>query len=86
MGIHVIAGPYAILRLIQDVDGHDISLNRKYGASRRFDLVRILADHLVAGEDDVLLPGTPLSPEPSSVRSFSCSLSLKQFLCPSDAN
>ena len=62
-------------------DGFSISLNRKYGASRRFDLVRILADHLVAEEEDVLLPGTHSR---TSRQKFQRAFA-QEFLCPSDA-
>ena len=62
-------------------NGFSISLNRKYGASRRFDLVRILADHFVAGEEDVLLPGTSSR---TSRQKFQRAFA-QEFLCPSDA-
>ena len=75
-------GPFiAGFRDTSESDRFNISLNRKYGASRRFDLVRILADHLVTGEDDVLLPGTRSR---TSRQKFQRAFA-QEFLCPSDA-
>ena len=62
-------------------DNFHISLNRKYRTSRRFDLVRLLADHLVTTEEDRLLPGTRSK---TSRQKFQRAFA-QEFLCPFDA-
>ncbi len=74
-------GPYlAGFRETSDSDRFSVSLNRRYSTSRRFDLIRILADHLVTGEEDVLLPGTNSK---TSRQKFQRAFA-QEFLCPSD--
>ena len=58
-----------------------VSLNRKYSTSRRFDLARLLADHLVTGGQDRLLPGTRSK---TSRQKFQRAFA-QEFLCPFDA-
>ena len=54
------------------------SINSRYGTSRRFELARLVADHLSAGEEDVLLPGTrSMTSRQKFQRAFA-----QEFLCP----
>ena len=75
-------GPFtAGFRNTATTDSFHISLNRKYSASRRFDLARLLADHLVTGEEEMLLPGTRSK---TSRQKFQRAFA-QEFLCPFDA-
>ena len=54
------------------------SINSKYSTSRRFELARLVADHLAAREEDMLLPGTrSMTSRQKFQRAFA-----QEFLCP----
>ena len=54
------------------------SISSKYGTSRRFELACLAADHLAAGEEDVLLPGTrSMTSRQKFQRAFA-----QEFPCP----
>ena len=62
-------------------ENFSVSLNSKYTTSRRFGLVRLVADHIVADDDDRLLPGTnSFTSRQKFQRAFA-----QEFLCPFDA-
>ena len=57
-----------------------ISLNSKYVTSRRFGLARLVADHIVTGQEEVLLPVTrSITSRQRFQRAFA-----QEFLCPFD--
>ena len=58
-----------------------ITVNSKYGTSRRFDLARLVGDHITTGDEDRLLPGTRcLTSRQKFQRAFA-----QEFLCPFDS-
>ena len=61
-----------------DSDSFHISLNRPRETSRRFDLARLVADHISADENDTLLPGTRCY---TSRQKFQRAFA-QEFLCP----
>ena len=62
-------------------DSFHISLNSKYGTSRRFGLARLVADHIVTGKEETLLPGTrSITSRQKFQRAFA-----QEFLCPFEA-
>ena len=63
-----------------DSDSFLISLNRPRETSRRFDLARLVADHIAADSNDTLLPGTRCY---TSRQKFQRAFA-QEFLCPFD--
>ncbi len=59
-------------------DSFDVFLHNPYSTSRRFALMRLVADHLTAPPDDTLLPATPAKTQRQKFqRAFA-----QEFLCP----
>ena len=62
-------------------DKFRILLSKRYSASRRFGLVRLVADHIIADDDDSLLPATGSR---TSRQKFQRTFA-QELLCPFDA-
>ena len=62
-------------------DNFRMTLHSRYSTSRRFSLLRLVADHITAEDSDRLLPGTgSLTSRQKFQRAFA-----QEFLCPFDA-